>query len=66
MLGLLLFSIYMNPLTTISVSQDSSSLIFYANDIVLYWPIRTLSDVEPLQSDVEKISNGPGPKHKQH
>ena len=42
MLGLLLFSIYMNPLTTISVSQDSSSLIFYANDIILYWPIRTL------------------------
>ena len=62
-LGPLLFSINMNPLTTISLSQDSS-LIFHANDI-LYKPIKTLSNVEALQSDVDKISNWPDPQHKQ-
>ena len=46
----------MNPITTVSLSRDSS-LILYADDIVFYRPIRTLSDVKALQSDVDKLSN---------
>ena len=55
-LGPLLFSIYLNPLTNISLSRDST-LILYADDIVLYRPIATHSDVESLQADVDKVSN---------
>ena len=54
-LGPLLFSIYLNPLTNISLSRDST-LILYADDIVLYRPIATHSDVESLQADVDKVS----------
>ena len=52
----LLFSIYLNPLANISLSRDST-LILYADDIVLYRPIATHSDVESLQADVDKVSN---------
>ena len=55
-LGPLLFSIYMNPLTTVPLSHDSS-LILLTDDIILYRPIRTLSNAKALQSDVDGISN---------
>ena len=55
-LGPLLFSTYLNSLTNISLSRDST-LILYTDDIVLYRPIATHSDVESLQADVDKVSN---------
>jgi len=53
-LGPLLFSIYMNALTNVSVSRDST-LMLYADDIVLYKPITSSSDVSTLQSDINKV-----------
>ena len=53
--GLLLFSVYMNPLTNICLSQDSV-LILYADDIVLYKPVNGPADIISLQSDVDVIS----------
>ena len=39
------------------ISGWQKSLILYADDIVLYRPIATHSDVESLQADVDKLSN---------
>ena len=46
----------MYALANISLSRDST-LILYADDIVLYRPIATHFDVESLQADVDKVSN---------
>ena len=51
----LLFSIYLDPLTEIPLSQDSTSLL-YADDIVLYRPISSSHDIDIFQSDVDKIA----------
>ena len=40
----------------IHLSRDST-LILYADDMVLYRLIATHSDVESLQADVDKVSN---------
>ena len=55
-LGPLLFSIYLNPLANIFLSHNST-LIVYADDIVLYRPVVTNSDVQTLQADVDKVAN---------
>ena len=47
-LCLLLFSGYMNPLTNISVSQDSV-LLLYADDIVLYKLVNWPADIFEVQ-----------------
>ena len=51
-----MLSIYLNTLANISLSPDST-LLLYAEDIALYRPIVTHSDVVVLQADVDKISN---------
>ena len=53
-LGLLLFSIYSDSVTSISLS---SNLVLYADDILLYRPIVNKADCTPLQSDIDKILN---------
>jgi len=55
-LGPLLFSIYVNPLTSIPLSQGSS-LILYADNIVLYRPILSPCDIDTLQEDTDKIAD---------
>ncbi len=55
-LGPLLFSIYLNPLDGVSLS-DGSSLALYADDIVLYRPIVSALDADFLQRDVNTIVN---------
>jgi len=55
-LGPFLFSIYVNPLTSIPLSQGSS-LILYADDIVLYRPVLSPCDIDTLQEDIDKIAN---------
>ena len=54
-LGPLLFSVYMNPLTNIRLSQISV-LILYADDIVLYRLVNGPADIIALQSNVDAIS----------
>ena len=54
-LGPLLFSLYVNDLTEVLLSQDST-LILYADDIVLYKRITSPSDVSTLQTDVNKVN----------
>ena len=54
-LGPLLFSIYVNSLTKIPLCQDST-MIMYADDIVLYKPITSSCDVDALQSDINKVA----------
>ena len=55
-LGPLLFSIYLDPLTKISLSQDTT-LILYADDIVPYRPISSSHDIDVFQSDVDNIAD---------
>ena len=55
-LGPLLFSLYLDPLTMISLSPGSQMLL-YADDILLYYPIRNQLDVPDLQGDIDVISN---------
>ena len=54
-LGPLLFSIYVNSLTKITLCQDFT-MIMYADDIVLYKPITSSCDVGALQSDINKVA----------
>ena len=54
-LGPFLFSIYVNPLTSILLSQGSF-LIPYADDIFLYRPLLSPCDIDTLQEDI-KIAN---------
>ena len=54
-LGPLLFPLYVNDLTKVPLSQDST-LILYADDIVLYKRITSSSDVSTLQTDVNKVN----------
>ena len=53
-LGPLLFSIYIDSVTSLSLS---SNLVLYADDIFLYRPIVNKADCTPLQSDIDKILN---------
>ena len=54
-LGPLLFSTYVNSLTKTSISQDST-LLLYADDIVLFRPIISSCDVDALQSDINIVA----------
>ena len=54
-LGPLLFILYMDSIHDVPLSQDSK-LLLYANDILLYSPIRHPSDFTSIQSDVDSIS----------
>ena len=53
-LGPLLFSIYIDSVTSLSLS---SNLVLYADDILLYRPIVNKADCTPLQSNIDKILN---------
>ncbi|XP_064390046.1 uncharacterized protein LOC135337956 [Halichondria panicea] len=55
-LGPLLFSLYIDPLTRIPLSPGSQ-LLLYADDILLYSPIRNEFDVLDLQGDIDAIAN---------
>ncbi len=53
-LGLLLFNIFMNSITTVPLSTNSH-LVLYADDILLFKPINNTSDLLSLQSDIQNI-----------
>jgi len=53
-LGPLLFLIYIDDISRISIS--SGSLTLYADDLVLYRPVRGPSDYQLLQQDIDAIS----------
>ena len=55
-LGPLLFSLYIDPLTRIPLSPVSQ-LLLYADDTPLYSPIRNEYDVLDLQGDIDAITN---------
>lgn len=54
-LGPLLFNIFMNSISTLPLSSNSS-LILYADDILLSKPINSDEDIRDLQHDVNLIS----------
>ena len=53
-LGPLLFLIYINGITELPLSPESK-LVMYADDILLYRPIRQASDYQRLQQGVEAL-----------
>ena len=56
-LGPLLFTISMDPITSLSLSKDSN-IILYADDILLYKPITSYNDaIALLQSDINMVTN---------
>ena len=50
----MLFCICVDPLLEVSIS-NTCALSMYADDVVLYRPIFTISDVSCLQSDVDIV-----------
>ena len=54
-LGSLLFLIYIDDIVKVTLSEGSK-LVLYANDVLLYRPIRTNKDYSALQHDVEVVS----------
>ena len=55
-LGPLLFIIYINGLTDLPLSP-STQFVLYADDIFLFSPINSPSDMQNLQSDLDAISH---------
>ena len=55
-LGPLLFLLYINDLPS-CLSPEDSSIVLYADDILLYRPIKTESDCKAFQQDINKIVN---------
>ena len=55
-LGPLLFSLCMDPLTAVPLTANSR-LILYADDILLYKPVTNHQDFCDLQSDINSISD---------
>ena len=55
-LGPLLFLLYINDLPSCLFPEDSS-IVLYANDILLYRPKKTESDCKVFQQDINKIVN---------
>ena len=53
-LGLLLFSIYVNDLTLLPLA-DGSKLSLFADDLILYRPISVLPDYFKIQCDITAI-----------
>ena len=56
MLGPLLFLIYIDDVPD-SLLSDGSVLNLYADDMLLYKPVRSLEDFRHLQSDIDHISD---------
>ncbi len=57
-LGPLLFLIYIDDITKVSLSAGSRLVLYlYADDILLYRPISSLEDYRILQSDVGALAN---------
>ena len=55
-LGPLLFLIYIDDITSVDLSLGSS-LVLYADDILLFRPIHTIGDYSALQADINALSN---------
>ena len=55
-LGPILFLIYIDDIVEANISQGST-LVLYADDILLYRPICTSEDYLSLQRDIDTISN---------
>ena len=55
-LGPLLFPIYIDDVPD-SLLSDGSVLNLYADDMLLYKPVRSLEDFRHLQSDIDHISD---------
>ena len=55
-LGPLLFLLYINDLPS-CLSPEDFSIVLYADDIILYRPIKTESDCKVFQQDINKIVN---------
>ena len=53
-LGPLLFLIYINDITTVSLTE-SSQQVLYADDVLLYRAITCLADTRAIQRDVEEV-----------
>ncbi len=53
-LGPLMFNIFINSITDVHLSQDTE-LILYADDILLFKPIDSQTDVKDLQLDINRI-----------
>ena len=53
-LGPLLFIVYMNSISQVPLSSGTK-LLLYADDIVMYRPVNSQSDVSSLQNDVNSI-----------
>ena len=52
-LGPLLFIVYINDITTVSLSDGS--MLLYADDSMLYRPIHAIDDYDHLQQDINKL-----------
>ena len=61
-LGPLLFLIYINDITTISLST-LSQCILYADDVLLYRPITCSYDVRAIKFDIEEVEQWADSNH---
>ena len=52
--------IYINDLTCLDISEDST-IVLYADDILLYRPVSSDGDFTVLQSDINMIQTWPPP-----
>ena len=55
-MGLLLFLIYINNVLQIDLSLDAQ-LVLYADNMLLYKPVKGAEDLINLQSGIDKISH---------
>ena len=51
----LLFLLYINGITSIQLSDGT--LLLFVDDILLFRPVRSALDIEPLQEDVNALFN---------
>ena len=54
-LGPLLFLVYIDDVSDILLS-DGSTLNIYADDMMLYKPVKSIEDIHHLQMDIDRIS----------
>ena len=52
----LLFNIFMNCISEVSLSNNAK-IVLYADDILIYKPVDSMTNVEHLQEDVNKVIN---------
>ena len=55
MLGPLLFLVYIDDVSDVLLS-DGSTLNIYADDMLLYKPVKSIEDIHHLQMDIDRIS----------